>query len=224
MQYRISSCGSGIYLFETDHLHDLGMTFLRPQEFYESRDSMFRGNQFTLIEFMSWYAKNASPTNTFSYTADWVGFNVPSAAISDCYATNVERTPYDQLMLDVCKTIEDHNGSLDYYLIGSQTDNRDVISHELAHGLFAMNRDYCTAATEIVTDPNCAHKAQSLMVEVFGYVDSVWIDETQAYLATGLLKGMGSLRRHRKPMKSLFDQYSSSAPPTEIYEGHSEIN
>ncbi|MEK7106247.1 MAG: ABC transporter ATP-binding protein, partial [Patescibacteria group bacterium] len=62
-----------IYLVEAPTQYALASTFLRFQEHYES--PKFRGQFFSLEEFMDWYAEEYG---NFTYYKDWTGFNIPS--------------------------------------------------------------------------------------------------------------------------------------------------
>tara|TARA_Y100000310_G_scaffold303854_1_gene342526 strand:+ start:380 stop:817 length:438 start_codon:yes stop_codon:yes gene_type:complete len=66
---------------------DMGNTFLRFQEYYES--PRFRGVVgFTLEEFIKWYIPNSEDgreTGQFTYPSKWNAYNIPSSTLEPFY-------------------------------------------------------------------------------------------------------------------------------------------
>jgi hypothetical protein len=175
-------------LLETEERYDLAMTFWRAQEFYES--PRFQHQVFTQAEYMRWYAKEHGK-GSFSYAKDWSGFNVPSSALESCYEHHTERLPYDRFMLHIMKACEFLAGDEPYYLIGANSKSHDVLQHEMAHGLFSTNLQYRAAMHDAWSSLRSDAKACiEIMLEGMGYAPSVWADEGQAYLATGISEKM----------------------------------
>jgi hypothetical protein len=189
-----------------DNAYDLAMTFLRVQEFYESSSNVFRGGKFTLVEFMDWYSKNISETETFTYTEDWAGFNVPGDTIANCYKVNTEWTPYDRVMLSVYSELSLLEGDHPFYVIGARIQDKDVINHELAHGLFYADIEYRNKMIAMVEQLSFKQRFYDALMDEFHYTYGVCIDEAQAYMATGLMPEISFARRKRKPFIQLFEE------------------
>jgi len=63
--------------------------------------------------------------------------------------------------------------------------------HEIAHGLFYLNKDYKKEMKKLVSElPSDAYGAIKQELKNLGYCSSVYVDECQAYFATGLTEEM----------------------------------
>lgn len=182
--YTLSQVNPNIFVVEVDNLYDLGMLFVRAQEFYESANSKIRGKEFTLLSYMDWYAKEYSEEGGFTYGGDFHGFNVPSTAIQECYAVNAERTVYDDLFIDICQTIGDL-GVHRYYLLGVQRGDVATLEHEFAHALFFTDAKYRETMTRLVSLLPFRAELFTFLEKEFEYAKNVHVDEAQAYMSTG---------------------------------------
>ena len=200
----------GVFLAEIFNNHDLAMSFWRAQEVYESANSRFQDNVFTQAEYMSWYAKKASDTDTFSYSDDWCGFNLPSHIIDKCYSMHTERNEYDRFFLGLTGNIKEYMQAKPYYLLGVRRGDTGTLNHELAHGLFTTNPAYQADMLSLIGAlPERQYKKLSQLIRKMGYAKSVIDDEIQAYLATGLSENMENkkLEKLRRPFKKTFKAY-----------------
>jgi len=222
-EYKLSTVHSNIFVLEVDNLCDLGMIFVRAQEFYESANDKFHGKEFTLLSYMDWYSKEYSEHGGFTYGGDFHGFNVPSTAIKNCYTINTERTPYDELFLNVCQTIADL-GVTRYYLLGVEHGDLATLEHEFAHALFFTDDKYRETMTRLVTLLPFQADFFSFLQNEFEYAKNVHIDEAQAYMATGFTEDFSDASEDRVkeyepftgPFKEVFQEWRKeiSSPTT----------
>lgn len=211
--YRFYEIMPGIFLLEMDSRHDLAMTFLRVQEFYEQADDVIRGKKFTLEEYKDWYIEH-SPKGIFDYSDVWSGFNVPSYIIKECYTLHDERLPTDNFFLSIaglCKIMAVRQGLKDFYIIGAKKGATIVLNHEISHGLFATNPEYKAKMMEELN--NIDIETKNIIFHIiadYGYAENVLADEAIAYFATGLTKKMKekpALVEACKIFEDVFDTY-----------------
>lgn len=147
----------------------LASTFMRFQEFYESRT--FKGKRFTRKEFAAWYRARHG---RFTYRQDWDGFNIPSWVL-DAF----RRGKFDPLSREeeaFLRSFQGREGT--FYIIG--TAGREVLEHEIAHALFSHVPDYRNAVLAALEQENLEPITAFLADN--DYHASVWNDEVQAYL------------------------------------------
>lgn len=221
MRWRLEALYPGIFHLRFNNAYDAAMHFVRYQENYES--PVWRDKVFTLLEYMEWYAKDQSQgwTNDsveprdkfemFSYPSDWGGFNVPSY-VFDRLPLGVipDVNPYDRFMDSVITHIKS-TGYEKFYLIGTTEgpDVDDYLDHEVSHGLFYTNPTYRDSASELYNDIYDSYTTTTLRdwLILNGYCEEVIVDETAAYLATGLptsLEKDKELKKAQRPFKKLF--------------------
>lgn len=212
IKYNFYQLMPGIFLLEVDGNKELGMTFLRAQEFYESVNPAIQFQKFTLEQYVSWY-KTQSKKGEFSYGEDWRGFNLPSYIIEKCYEVNDERTVWDQFFLSInqqCKELARTQGLTAYYLLGVRKGDTKTLDHEVAHGMYTVNDSYKKQMLEQVCRlPKDVRDYLVQWLENKGYAASVHYDEIQAFLSTGLSQTMEKeiLQQHTKPFEQVFNQY-----------------
>lgn len=186
--FRLRRVYDRIYMLTFEEQYDLAMHFLRYQEFYESGNERFKGNAFRISDYMRWYSLQND--NNFSYPADWSGFNIPSRVIEDVYRAGIpDENAYDITMRAVYETLTQREGDKSWYLIGC-VDNAPEIEHELAHGLWFIDRRYalsmCGHIEKLKSENRLIYDtAQEVLIDA-GYSKDVVPDELQAYFATGL--------------------------------------
>jgi hypothetical protein len=196
--------------------------FLRYQEFYESDSDSFRGKSFKWNDYIKFY-KDKTKRDYFSYHEDFAGYNVPCDTIEACKAKIPDLNIYDMIMFSVIDTIKKLVGDSPYYLIGIDQDNGDdpsLIFHEVAHGLWFSDPDYKNKMTEQIKnmDPKVKDKMID-KIKAYGYGDNVYMDELQAYMATGLgseMKLIRNIKPEMVPFNNIFMKYASSIKPKEI--------
>ncbi len=207
-----------IFLFEFTNNYDMCMHFLRYQEFYESPSSKFRGKSFEIFDFMKWYSLSFGK-GSFTYPNDWNGFNIPSKIIFDLWNKHniPDKNIYDYEMIQAWREC---NAKLyektelpvnDFYIIGVVKGN-NALNHEIAHGLFYLNKQYKKEMTALVKAlPNDIRDSINQGLKMLGYTPKVFIDETQAYMSTGLTEAFGKVdqwKKEREPFETLFKKYS----------------
>lgn len=206
-----------IFGFSIKNQYQRCMLFCRYQEFYESPFKEIRGKSFTWEKFMMIY-KNATKKDFFSYPIDWGGFNIPSEILNKGLSAFSLKSwgQYDEIMSNVYYYCENYPLKFEkprtkWYLIG-YGDNVNTLKHEVAHGLYYTNRSYKSKMNELICDIKKKDYNQIRKVLLgMGYADDKKImdDEIQAYLSTGLIKGINSdnIKKYQKKFIEVFNEY-----------------
>ena len=218
--FKLIEVKPNIFCLKFNNHYDMCMTFLRYQEFYESPSSQFRGKSFRILDFMRWYSL-AFGKGAFTYPIDWSGFNIPDYVLQQVYDLGIKDwNDYDQQMWEVyqaCKQQARFHGK--FYIIGV-TKGNGALDHEIAHGLFYLNAQYKKEMTKLVKqmEPDLRIAMNTYLKKV-GYTPKVFIDETQANMATTEdFTGGGDYRRFnletatklikaQKPFIEIFEKY-----------------
>lgn len=178
-----------IWHLHFEHQYDLTMHFLRYQEYYES--PRFKKMPVPLVDMMDWYTKNVG-NGVFTYPNDWAGFNLPGEEILEIHTKGIpDPNRYDHLMMSLFEFIRaKEEDRTDFYIIGTSEDDGDMkgtFNHELAHGFFFADKKYKEKTTKMVMGiPTKTRNFIFKCLKQYEYDDSFLVDETQAYLATGL--------------------------------------
>jgi hypothetical protein len=184
IKYKIKEVKPNVFAVIVKEKYDRAMLFCRVQEFYESPNTKFRGKDFSIWDYMKWYASNHTG---FSYAGDWSGFNIPFDVLEKCYR-NMQKfeTPYDEIMYKIYWQIQTMKGSGKAYVIGAGDTNGWTFQHEVCHGLWYTNPQYKKAAKIVLDaiDPNHYVIFRKNLLDM-GYTDKVIDDEIQAYLCFG---------------------------------------
>jgi hypothetical protein len=220
--FKIEKVAPRVYCAVFDKPYDLSMTFLRYQEFYEGEDSRFRGHSFKILDFMEWYCHNQKRTKdnglVFSYNEDWGGFNIPGRIIREVVKAGIpDRNLHDHTMLAISSLIQfqlEHPEE-DFYLIGvTEATKPDCVPHELAHGLYYTNDKYHNEMNKLVQAlPATKREAIFEVLRATGYADEVLVDETQAYLATGIDDELAAcgIKKYLKPFENTYKKFADEA-------------
>jgi hypothetical protein len=204
---KLNKIRKGVYHLEYENYFDMGMSFLRMQEHYESSSDDYKGKFFDVFEYMRYYTQKEKK-QYFSYTDDYVGYNIPSYVI-DKFIKRKDLNLFEKDLFYKISKIKNKK----YYLIASKMGVKDVLDHELAHALFYINEEYRLRTTELVLKiPSKTIKQINNKLRKMGYSDSVYIDETQAYLATGLTKELRSIKgitKYRNNFKKIFSTFNN---------------
>lgn len=184
--FQIKEIRPRIFLFEFNNKYDMCMYFLRYQEFYESASHKFRGKQFEIFDFMRWYATKYGK-GVFTYPKDWDGFNLPSNIITDVWGLGLmDRNIYDYEMLRAWNSLNYKCNGESFYIIGA-VNGSNAIGHEIAHGLFYLQPEYKREMTKLVKSlPDAIKTELRTHLKRLDYTPKVYVDEMQAYMATGL--------------------------------------
>lgn len=201
----------GIFLFEFNHHYDMCMYFLRYQEFYESASPKYRGKSFQIFDFMKWYSLKYGK-GAFTYPDDWNGFNIPGNIIFDMWNQHLipDKNFYDYEMYEAWKECNTRAQGKKFYIIGVVKGNK-ALSHEIAHGLFYLHSEYKREMGKLVRalDPKI-RKSINETLKKLGYTPKVYVDETQAYMSTGLTEAFGKVDQwaaERKPFQEYLKKF-----------------
>lgn len=186
INFKLTEVKPRIFFFDFKNRYDCNMFFLRYQEYYESPNSKFRGKAFELIDFMNWYSK-AYGNGVFTYPVDWSGFNIPGQVVVDVLNLGItDKNSYDAHMMQAYQHCLNCYNDGNFYFIGS-VGKGDTFNHEVAHGLFYTRPEYRKQMTALVKDINpIQYKSMCNTLKKMGYAKKVFVDECQAYLATGM--------------------------------------
>jgi hypothetical protein len=207
-----------IYCVLVDDNYDRAMLFCRYQEFYESPYKRFRGKPFTWMEYMRFY-KDAWKKKTFTYPEDWSGYNIPGNIVHKANHLFCYDTEYDRIMNDIyfhCaidSQNKNNNTRCNWYLIGASSKDLKTLDHEIAHGLYYINKDYKKDVNRLISDIKPIHyeKLKKKLVKM-GYVNDKKIidDEIQAFMSTGLYNGLDTkeLKKYERPFVNNFKKFT----------------
>lgn len=156
-----------------DSQDELGITFMRFQEYYESDNPVFRNGVFTQGQLKRWYSETYGSN---SYHTHWVGFNFPSKVLTPFKEGLFDPlTVEEQRLLDLFKYRKDN-----FYIIGAQ--NSSTLRHELSHALYATNTKYKNEIDKFLIKNKVKIKKPLKYIKDKGYCDEVLFDEIQAYI------------------------------------------
>jgi hypothetical protein len=156
-----------------DSQDELGLTFMRFQEHYESSNPEFKGKVFTLGSLKKWYSETYG-ANT--YHQHWVGFNFPSYVLNPFKAGLFDPlTTEETRLLDLFRYRQDR-----FYIIGAQTNS--ILRHELSHALYASNAKYRQEIDNFILQNKSKLKKTIKYILDKGYCKDVLNDEIQAYI------------------------------------------
>ena len=188
IKYKIKEVKPNVFAVIVKDKYDRAMLFCRAQEYYESPNKKFRGKDFSMWDYMKWYASNHTG---FSYAGDWSGFNIPFDIMWECYENQNDlpdwETPYDGYMWEILVKIDNiRDENKKCYVIGAGDTNGWTFQHEVCHGLWYTNPQYKKAAKVVLDaiDPNHYVIFRKNLLDM-GYTDKVIDDEIQAYLCFG---------------------------------------
>lgn len=181
--FRLKEVKPNIFCLEFSHYYDMCMFFLRYQEFYESPSPKFRGKSFKILDFMRWYSLKFG-NDAFTYPNDWSGFNCPDHIIEKVNTLGIpDKNDYDIMMWSVYQSCK-KKAKGKFYIIGVVKGN-GALDHEIAHGLYYLNYHYKRDMDNLIKmmDPELRKAMNAYLLKV-GYTSSVFVDETQANMAT----------------------------------------
>lgn len=186
LEYKLSEVKPRIFFLNFKDTYDMCMTFLRYQEFYESPNPKFRGKPFDLFEFMRWYSKKYGEGG-FTYARDWAGFNIPGEVVVKLWVPGIlNRTIYDyemKMVYDKCLSIYPDGK---FYLIGA-VGKKWAMRHEIAHGFYYTQPLYKQEMDiHVKALSKLFRKKMNVALKNIGYTTHVYVDETQAYMSTGV--------------------------------------
>lgn len=158
---------------KADSQEELGLTFMRFQEHYESANLKFRNNIFTIGQLKRWYSETYGAND---YHLTWVGFNFPSKVLIPFKQGLFDPlTPEENRLLELLKYRNDN-----FYIIGAQDSN--VLRHELSHALYASNINYRNEIDNFIKKNRKKLSKSYKYILNKGYCKDVINDELQAYI------------------------------------------
>ena len=156
-----------------DSQEELALTFMRFQEHYESANSKFRNNIFTLGQLRHWYSEYYGGNN---YHTTWVGFNFPSRVLVPFKEGLFDPlTSQEQNLLELLRYRKDN-----FYIIGAQDNS--TLRHELAHALYSTNLHYKNEIDSFLYKNRLKLTKLNKYMLNKGYCKEVLNDEIQAYI------------------------------------------
>lgn len=217
VDYTIKEVEPCIYAVVIKDKYDRAMTFCRVQEYYESANHRFRGNPFSMWEYMAWYASKHG--GSFTYPADWSGFNLPFRTIVEClHAHHMSykesddhfETPYDRAIHSIVWDILSKSGykSLAHgYVIATESTKGDTFKHEICHARYYADKCYKERADQAIEAvyekfPKL-YKQLKANLGKMGYGRNVIEDEIHAYLQYGYANPKFSHGVHQDEMKAI---------------------
>ena len=183
---------------------ELGLTFMRFQEFYESPNPKFRNQPFTLGELRKWYSETYG-ANTYHH--DWTGFNIPSSVLKPFKDGLFDPlTDEEKYLLELFKYRNDT-----FYIIGAQ--DAATLRHELSHALYANNQSYRNEIDITISKYSKKLLKAKKYILSKGYSNTVINDELQAYITDN---DDGFLQKNIDPkiinvFNTLYGKYSKIA-------------
>jgi hypothetical protein len=156
-----------------DSQEELGRTFIRFQEYYESPNPDFRGKIFTLGVVRQWYSvKYGADT----YHHDWTGFNFPSRILLPFKQGLFDPLTSEEIeLLNLFKYRHDN-----FYIMGAQ--NSATLRHELSHALYDSNEKYRNEIDSYIKKNKRGLAKTRQYILDKGYAEEVLNDEIQAYI------------------------------------------
>jgi len=215
---KIQSSTENIIFLKGENQYELASTFMRLQEYYES--PKFCGEFPTLEEYMDWYA---SAFGNFTYFSDWNGFNVPGDVVREFFA----ECPHE--LLDKEKRLRDLLSEWIYndepfYVIGVHCQD-NTIDHEFAHAFFYLDEDYRTEMTGLVNNLSKSFRdTVTGYLTKEGYHSHVYLDESQAYLATNTMMETDEMVKSKVPWNDVLELQRAFHTRYEVYQKLNEPN
>lgn len=185
----LKTLGPKIYGINFPTQYALCSTFMRLQEFYESPINGIRDHFFTLEQYMDAYA--ASRGN-FTYTKDWIGFNVPGTVIRKFFETfGHDLLEKEKRLQATIQHLLDDSGR--FYLIGT-FGIADAMNHEMAHGFWHVSNNYKQGMRDLIEAlPKKEYAHLRECIKAKHYADNVVDDELQAFMSTSGLEELRNI-------------------------------
>jgi hypothetical protein len=156
-----------------DSQEELGRTFIRFQEYYESPNPDFRGKIFTLGMVRQWYSVQYGAD---TYHHDWTGFNFPSRILLPFKQGLFDPLTSEEIeLLNLFKYRHDN-----FYIMGAQ--NNATLRHELSHALYDSNEKYRNEIDSYIKKNKRGLAKTRKYILDKGYAEEVLNDELQAYI------------------------------------------
>ena len=175
-----------IFWLAYDNAYDMCMTWLRVAEFRESSSHQAHRKPFKILDYMHWYAA-VHGEGSFSYPADWAGFNIAKEGLHELYvelgAQIVDWNIYDTAALSTYLHLCNTAGPL-WCLCCTMYNDYETLRHELAHALWATDPEYRELQEAVIksAQPELIAELEGRLHRM-GYGPEVYADEIQAHVA-----------------------------------------
>ena len=197
---KVEEISESLYCFNFKDQYQMTSTLMRVQEFYENAKIR---NQFLSVEQVmdSLYSQDSGKEFTYFYEVE--GCNMSGDKILEFFKNvdgfpstflkNVDGFPLVHQYMDkeihFWETIKENiDITKDFYLIATYGKNdADAFNHEIAHGLYYLNKNYKRDMNKLIKDYKHKDKAYKALRDI-QYATSVLKDELQAYFATSTKK------------------------------------
>jgi len=156
-----------------DSQRELGETFIRFQEYYESANLDFQGKIFTLGAVKHWYSVEYGGD---LYSDTWVGFNFPSTVLIPFKHGLFD--PLTEQEIELLHLLRYRNDS--FYIIGAQ--NKSTLRHELCHAMYGYSPKYKQEIDKFIQKNESRFRKIRKYILDKGYTKEVVNDEMQAYI------------------------------------------
>jgi len=183
----IRSLPYGIVLALYECQEDMCRAFMRVQEFYEN-PTLAGIYTITREDVEEAYRPSLKGKR---YEECFVGFNVPGGVFNSYFSQASSLTGLHEeetLLLEaIASELMVHDETLNY-IIASLIEDVDTIDHEMAHALYHASPEYRGEMDGLIKNMDAGAKEAIYAIFASGgaYHQSVWDDELQANLATGL--------------------------------------
>jgi len=169
--------------------YSLASTFIRFQEYYESKNDKLRGHYFTLDEVMDDCVETCGKMDYF----DWNGFNIPGEVFDSAYDTFYKHglREKEKILVELVSGYELFLEGIripftKYYVIGTHVKS-DETKHETAHALYYLDVDYKNMVDLFLMQIEPKNKSPLIKWLLNkGYDLTVVNDEIHAYLMDAL--------------------------------------
>jgi len=193
MRFRMESITPKIWLMVYPTIESMARALIRISEYYES--PRFRGRTgFTVADYKAWCKEEG---RKFTFYKDWRGFNLPVrdlAPFRDGLFDPLSRA--EKAVLKACAKLPKNA-----YVIAVAARCRKspgLIDHELAHGLYALDRQYRRDVRQALRGVDLTEVHKELDATRC-YHPAVRMDETQAYVVSNDLDSVRELPRSLRP-------------------------
>lgn len=213
--------------FAFDNQIDLTLSFLRPQEYYESPE--YREKLFELEEYIAWYCNESGKPKAFDYVTETAGHNLPGCWYRRWLAamkfTKTKLSPREErIQAEIRQYFGNHDE--DFYIIATTADIPNLegyLAHEIRHAMFYLIPSYKDGILEVLKDHPVKRFRKKLIKD--RYNEAVIDDEVHAYALTGfdpyydckiseLPSELQNLRRALKKVERKFIKKGKIVVPT----------
>ncbi len=196
-----------IFLVVFARQYDLTSTLLRIAEFEESPE--FKNKAFTHTEYADWYANQYG---AFTYYTDWDGYNLKPSSLKPFYRGKFDPLiEKEKLFLDLFRDYFKRRKSFYIVAINAEKNSLSTLRHEFIHALFYLYPEYRKIVIRYLrTRAEDAPVFYNLLKKM-GYHSSLYRDEFNAYLTTGLTPSFKGLKRKARSfardLQAIFREY-----------------